>query len=637
MNLFHAETITVAGESVVLMLPFPDWQQRVKTEYRMDTLLKTSPMGGEVRMPRRSDPLMYQDWAGWYEESDAAAIRGMVRSLGDKRVAVPVWPDAAPASEWGNRRHIAPVNVGWNEGLTGVTVTTNHSMPLGTDYVCPCMIGILRSPTFDLLGESSMTVHWVVEEDSSFWARVQLSGTASPGAFPFTPNWAGDVREVTQDHWDDVEYPGRERGRQGDGLVLLAQKAKFQLKGDTIPEFLAYWKAKRGSAYSFSGPSLFRPGADTPQSPHDFDNAESQGWIRFGNDRLRVEWPTQDMAEVAISLVQTISGTEKELPQAFYLIELTSNYGTDPIYATDRDSSASWGGHTWTPARFKVDNPQVSLRPQDEKIGVEMWLDDFEPLRLLAYGETAAMVNVEIYEAQDDGAVTASLVFQGKLTGGFQGKRFKGQARAFSGKLAHEFPSFHLSRTCNFNVYDAGCRRLRGASMGQSAWECTGSFYGWDAGANNLFLSAYTLASGLPGISQGAGSPSGGYGAKGWYYVDTNTGLVWFKHKATEWMIDDFFRGGWVVVGSGIARQVRGITGSHYWPTYSPAQIHLNLDRALRTEGISIGDTVTFYPGCNGKIGTCTHKFSNGENFGGFPYAPAWIEQKPQSFGGTGK
>ena len=37
---------------------------------------------------------------------------------------------------------------------------------------------------------------------------------------------------------------------------------------------------------------------------------------------------------------------------------------------------------------------------------------------------------------------------------------------------------------------------------------------------------------------------------------------------------------------------------------------------------IQIGDAYSVYPGCDKRFATCTGKFSNGVNFGGFPYVP---------------
>ena len=37
---------------------------------------------------------------------------------------------------------------------------------------------------------------------------------------------------------------------------------------------------------------------------------------------------------------------------------------------------------------------------------------------------------------------------------------------------------------------------------------------------------------------------------------------------------------------------------------------------------IAVGDSYSVYPGCNKRFTTCQNKFSNGVNFGGFPYVP---------------
>lgn len=39
--------------------------------------------------------------------------------------------------------------------------------------------------------------------------------------------------------------------------------------------------------------------------------------------------------------------------------------------------------------------------------------------------------------------------------------------------------------------------------------------------------------------------------------------------------------------------------------------------------GLAIGDAVALYPGCDRTINTCQDKFSNSDNFGGFPFIPA--------------
>ena len=36
----------------------------------------------------------------------------------------------------------------------------------------------------------------------------------------------------------------------------------------------------------------------------------------------------------------------------------------------------------------------------------------------------------------------------------------------------------------------------------------------------------------------------------------------------------------------------------------------------------AVGDTIYLYPGCDRTLATCTAKFGNSANFGGFPFIP---------------
>jgi uncharacterized phage protein (TIGR02218 family) len=47
---------------------------------------------------------------------------------------------------------------------------------------------------------------------------------------------------------------------------------------------------------------------------------------------------------------------------------------------------------------------------------------------------------------------------------------------------------------------------------------------------------------------------------------------------------------------------------------------------------IKVGDSITLFPGCDGKLTTCAGKFSNASHFGGFPVVPG----PPAAISGTG-
>ncbi len=85
---------------------------------------------------------------------------------------------------------------------------------------------------------------------------------------------------------------------------------------------------------------------------------------------------------------------------------------------------------------------------------------------------------------------------------------------------------------------------------------------------------------------------------------------------ASEWGAydDDYFTGGYIertgTLGGAIdKRPILTQTGT---------AITIN----LQIVGLSVGETITAYPGCNHNLTTCINKFANNLNFGGFPYMP---------------
>jgi uncharacterized phage protein (TIGR02218 family) len=77
---------------------------------------------------------------------------------------------------------------------------------------------------------------------------------------------------------------------------------------------------------------------------------------------------------------------------------------------------------------------------------------------------------------------------------------------------------------------------------------------------------------------------------------------------------DGWFRGGYLLmVAAGTGRQYRAWILAH-----AGAALTLHLPLALVA-----GDAVTMYPGCDRSLDTCTAKFANAVNFGGFPWTPS--------------
>lgn len=111
--------------------------------------------------------------------------------------------------------------------------------------------------------------------------------------------------------------------------------------------------------------------------------------------------------------------------------------------------------------------------------------------------------------------------------------------------------------------------------------------------------------------------------------LETGTSLTGFPYKHSNTVVsvtgkdivvggivgagypDDFFAGGVLVTAAGDRRLIVGQTGDHCYVYIPPFE-----GTAL------VGTTVAVYAGCDHTLDTCTSKFDNRINYGGFNYVP---------------
>lgn len=79
--------------------------------------------------------------------------------------------------------------------------------------------------------------------------------------------------------------------------------------------------------------------------------------------------------------------------------------------------------------------------------------------------------------------------------------------------------------------------------------------------------------------------------------------------EETSETTDNYYRGGMVMVASGVFRFVRSNVGTL-----------VTLSKSY--DALSVSDTVRLYPGCDRTTTTCLNRFNNLNNYGGFPYTP---------------
>ena len=75
---------------------------------------------------------------------------------------------------------------------------------------------------------------------------------------------------------------------------------------------------------------------------------------------------------------------------------------------------------------------------------------------------------------------------------------------------------------------------------------------------------------------------------------------------------NDYYAGGWIETGAGANFETR--------PILSNLGTQFEILKPLKNA--TVGQSIDFYPGCDGQPSTCNTKFSNLVNFGGHPFVP---------------
>ena len=164
------------------------------------------------------------------------------------------------------------------------------------------------------------------------------------------------------------------------------------------------------------------------------------------------------------------------------------------------------------------------------------------------------------------------MIFTGEVTKVVpNGERLSARCTDVVGTLMQRrYPHILVELTCNYQIYSRSC----GVNKNDHKYSCT-------------VLSQAPL---IVLSTQAIGQLGNGYG---------------------------YFAGGWLEAGSGNTFQIRPILNSHY-----EGSTALELDIPQQLIGIPDGEPLTIYPGCDGQASTCTQRYNNYINFGGFPDVP---------------
>lgn len=315
---------------------------------------------------------------------------------------------------------------------------------------------------------------------------------------------------------------------------------------------------------------------------------------RHARPELEVEWVTPGYATAALAWrevpaeLQPAAGETRGMsigaePTLAWLYELTvERVGGTPqvtrLTSYERDLTAS--GQTWT--TWGIDHTELrqSLRLDRDETTLRMRYR--EPLSLFLPGRHDAVIRVAIHRCTVSGATGSNVeqLFGGEVTrceadGPFMSLACAGINRLFGRAV----PRFLMQRGCNHVVFDTGC------GLSRSGWSLT-------AVVVSVSGASVTLGTFTPG-----GSVPGGWGGAHWFaagYLERSDGR-------RSLILDSTAK-----TGGG--------------------EVTLTLVAAA-VPALSVSETVTVLPGCDGDFTTCLAKFTNTTRFGGFPFLP---DRSPQ-------
>lgn len=306
--------------------------------------------------------------------------------------------------------------------------------------------------------------------------------------------------------------------------------------------------------------------------------------LRFTHDELaeaQVEF-TEVPWEIGTIAGETIGTTMGAVVTKGYIYTFTIAIpgATQTYRFTSFERDLTYSSNTYTAKPFEHGDIRESLGLERQTVTIKSRSFTGNPLGMFLPFTLEFPLMLEICEVDVSGSTGSNpwCVFYGEVTKvQTSGPYLTATAEAIGAILNRKIPRKLLQPTCNWTVFDSAC------GLARASWK-------WDSLSVSWTGSTYTLR--VNTITKGGVA---------------QTGLA--QHH---------FAGGMVIIGTGASVQYR-------WIADNAAQSGSNLDLILATPlptAPSAGTAVEFYPGCDGRFETCSSKFANKANFGGFPYMP---------------
>lgn len=259
-------------------------------------------------------------------------------------------------------------------------------------------------------------------------------------------------------------------------------------------------------------------------------------------------------------------------PSADYIAEEESNQrkpveiyhiwrdGGEDWYYTDGDVSITYDGNVYTPATLSRGSIRYNTQLEAQTLKITAAYLEDATVDFISINPVEILWVSVMKLHRDQSPLEAVVLFIGQIkTVAFKGVKATVNCVGFEHFLKKTIPFWRYQLTCNHDVFDSNC---------------------------SLTKSSYLTST---SISLDA----------------TKTILTSTAFGAED---DGYFTGGEIVFGDE-SRAISDHTGD-------------NITIVYRFLTLADGDTVSAYPGCDGRAETCRDKYSNILNFLGFPFIP---------------
>lgn len=686
-TVFNSQTVFLINDAW-------DGNSALEADFKLPRDTAQSLTGRESRRPYGATLLTAIQYTASVQNSDLRILQGALRDLNTQPVIIPLWPAMTIWANRASAPISGGLRIAWKDDWSQFTIyaatDAEPVWPSAADNFAPALMGFIK-PTQPVLITPAVA-QWEIDFTESSPAEYALTPaagalalgpkptgyTTAPYLFPYLPDFSKVSEEISVPVTrEQIGFSREQRTEFYTQTASRKQIANYTLASQDLGTFLSFFQAIAAPGNSFWASGYLQvseltqdvAATDTVLNVSDtsallvgdyislysygttvarkisaktvntitVDSAVGASLsasltclfplclVSLPGSTVSIKWVSPDVAGLQLQWTQlpteeilpgdeTLGQTIGKQPTRITLFQFIRDYGNGTVdnwYFSGYETAITYSGNTYLySGRFAVSDIPQSLNLASDEVTITSDIVTGNPLNAEVALTSEAPLSVKITIADYDGVTVsnAQQVFFGEVAAPSKnGGKITAKCKVGNGLLRASLPRMVCGTMCNHlagtndgtHLISVGCTGPDSV-MPKSNWKFTA-------------LVTSPLSAGFP-PTVNVNTLTG---------VGTNAAAA----LAASRIFSNWFSNGWIEWGTGNAIQRRAIVGSTV-----PAGGALALTLHRYFNGVpNIGDTVTFYPGCDGLLTTCkaydastnpTGKFGNDLNFGGEPFLP---------------